>query len=193
MAALRGVINHDPLDPIMESGNDGTLTADGEQAFTYIYEVSANKLPPGIQDMGIDNIAIESHSSKIYDGSAWPERVAIKLHEAAGLTKLLQFVNDSGVITALDVAIYDDGEAYVEVGKGLSDDQKDEIIKDMISGRTHWLEQDGPAGEYAQAVAFNLTFTEGRPSVADVDLLSKILAEFNDGTAMRDSSPEQQG
>lgn len=79
LAASRGAISYDPLDPALEPGNDGTLTSEGERAFSYTHAVESDELPEAIRTIGIDRVEITSFTSQICDGRIWPERVAIDL------------------------------------------------------------------------------------------------------------------
>lgn len=180
MAAARGAINYDPLDRALEPGNDGSLTAAGERAYAYEYALNADELPKSIRDMGIDRIEVESHTTRVYDDSIWPERVSMLIRRDIGITTMLGIEREAGAVSMYrDLSVHDDSRDVADfiVGKGLSDQERDEILMDVLNHRHHWLDQDGPAGEYARAAYVHLN-TPDSVDAEDIDMLRKILEEL---------------
>lgn len=184
LAKEHGIVSDAPLDPAMKPGDDGTLKPDGQRACSYILEVDTKELPASLKDQGINRLWIRSYTTQIYDGEVWPARVAIKVHEEIGLSKLFTFLDEEGKITSENVGISDDNEETTELSEGLGEDlteaEQDEILFSVINGEEHWLEAEGPAGDMARMLDFHLKIHENspEPEVDEIDLLRMILSAF---------------
>lgn len=175
MAAVRGVIQYGPLDPSLSPGKDGTRTPIGGKAYGYDYIVKGDELPSAVQDMGIDKLEIGRYSATIMDDDIWPERVWVYLHETAGLTRGFTFSKEHGATDIEARVRIDADDPLTPESKRLMPDVDtvQRIIDGLMSGEAHWLELDGPEGEFARFFHVNMTAPD-ELSIEDVDQLNKI-------------------
>ncbi|HSX34691.1 MAG TPA: hypothetical protein VLF62_03555 [Candidatus Saccharimonadales bacterium] len=171
--ATRGTVNHGPLDPSLDPGNDGTRTPDGDIASGFDYALSGEALPHAIQEKGIDKVDVWKYACTIVEGEIWPERVGVKIHESIGLTKAVTFHKDAGEITAALSIDLDNDSGEIT---GLPPDA-DVIAAELLSGKTHWLQMEGPAGDFARFMHVSLTAPD-EPGVDDIKLLGFVLQEL---------------
>lgn len=172
--AAQGTIDYGPLDGSFAAGNDGTRTPEGDVASGFDYTITGDALPQAIREKGIDEVGVWKYACAIVGDEIWPERVWVNIHESIGLSKVITFSKERGEITAtLSVDPDSDSEDTVSPPPWTT-----AVIEGLMRGETHWLDLEGPEGDFARLMHVGLT-APNEPGPDEFELLSFILQELN--------------
>ena len=183
IAKNQGIIDREPIDAGLPPGIDGTLQSNGDQAYRYTFNLDEASLPAGIRGMGYCALEIEYGTEMVHDDMTVPERAEVSLAEPAGIVKQFLLKKKlAEVVLEVRVEALEPPESEGEPEDDLHDPALDEfrrgILKDLFSGKDHWLRTDGPAGDFARAMHVHLS-PAGETAEEDVDRLRQVFAHLS--------------
>lgn len=179
LAQTRGRIDYGPRDDFFEPGSDGTLQPNAHftKAFMAEYAYPEASLPLTLRGTTYDRIKVAYYTAAILDDRIDPESLFVEIRETSGIKQVFTLRRELGeIITAKAVERDGDEEAEDEMSadSGLSDEERQHILREVFEGESYLLREESPAGDYARTAHLLMGTPPVEFSADDLDVLHAL-------------------